>query len=189
MTVQSLILGLPRSRTFWAHHFTSLNGRISQHNQFIRCRTIDEIVSYFDYPKHSASDPAVGAIWRELLPKIPHVRVALIRRPVDKVLASLRAIGEDAPFLPRLLENYDAELDALAASGLAEVFQFHLLATRDEAARLFLHCTGEPLDNFWWQVMGNRNLQSPEVGKPQTAADGPITRAMLTMVKEHGDAV
>jgi hypothetical protein len=154
------------------------------HNQFVHSPTLDDIVAYFDQPRASASDPALGAIWRDVLPRLDGVRVALILRPVADVLASLRALGCDAPFLPRLLERYAAVLDDLARSGLAKVFHFSELRTRDGAAALFEHCTGEPLDLFWGQVMLDRNLQSPEVAMPQTVADGPIARAMLALAQE-----
>ena len=184
-----LILGLPRSRTYWAAHFLRSAKRHVEHNRFVRCRTLDEIVAYFDAPNVGASDPAAGAIWRQLLPRIPHVKVALIRRPVAAVLASLRELGSTEPFLPELLQRYDAELDALEASGLARTFQFSLLGMQSEAAGLFQRCTGEPLDLFWWQMMRHQNLQSPEIGDPLAAKeaclDGPVARAVAGFVKRE----
>jgi hypothetical protein len=178
-----LILTMPRSRSYWASKFLALNGRKVEHNPFVAYGSLDEIVGFFESPGAAAVDPAAGAIWRDLLPRIPHVRIAVIRRPVADVVVSLQRIGTDAPFLPRLVARYAEELNALAASGQAEVFEFDRLSEPAHAAALFEHCTGEPLDSFWWQVMRDRNLQSPEIGRPQTLI-GPIGDAMRAFVKD-----
>jgi len=194
MNTPFLVLGLPRSRTFWTSKFLAFNGRRVEHNQFVRYRTLNDIVHYFDHPNVGASDPAVGAIWRDLLPHLPDVRVAVIRRSPAEVLASLRKIGTEGEFMPRLLERYAAELDALVATGRARAFEFALLGTPSEAAALFEYCAEAPLDVFWWQVMGTRNLQSPEVSDPLAAKeaclDGPVARAIASFAgKEMEDAI
>ena len=178
-----LVLTMPRSRSFWASRFLALNGRTVEHNPFVAYESLDEIVQFFDHPGAAAVDPAAGAIWRDLLPRIPDVKVAVIRRPVADVVASLQRIGTDAPFLPRLVARYAEELGALATSGLAEVFEFDRLSDPGHAGALFEYCTGEPLDGYWWQVMCDRNLQSPDVGKPRPAL-GPIGAAMRAFVKD-----
>lgn len=178
-----LVLTTPRSRSFWSSRFLALNGQVVEHDIFARYESMDDIVRFFDAPAAAAVDPCIGAIWRDLLPRIPGVKIAVIRRPVADVVTSLRKIGTDAPYLPALVARYAAELDALAESGLAQVFDFDRLGGLGHASALYEHCAGEPLDGFWWALMRDRNLQSPKVGKPQTIA-GPIADAMRSFVKD-----
>ena len=153
-----VILGLPRSRTFWTSVFLSYGGEV-EHDPFLRFGCRDDVIRYFTAPGAAAVDTGLGAVWPGLTKTLPELRIAIIRRPVQDVIASLCRIGFDIPLLFDKLRSYQNSLDRLEASGVAEVFRFDRMDQEAECARLFTWALGIPFDRAWWQHYRDRNLQ------------------------------
>ena len=84
----------------------------------------------------------------------PDLKAVTVRRPVSDVVDSLMAIGvsprrED---LHARMQYLDAKLDQIEAR-VPGVLRVEFDGLNDEAvcARVFEHCTGQPLDPGWWR--------------------------------------
>jgi len=149
-----LVLGMPRSRTFWTSRYLAYTGRVVEHDPSRRFRARSDIARYFAAPGAAAVDTALGIIWHEIAATMPpDLRIAVLHRPVADVRASLDRLGVELP---------DAWLRHLACQ-LEAIDGLHIEANeldREPYARaLFEHCLNRPFDRVWWESLRDVNLQ------------------------------
>jgi len=144
-----VVLGLPRSNTYWLSQFLSTDRRPCLHDPSRRWRSRAEVAPFFRQHGAAAVDTALGLIWDEVA--VPGVRVVVIHRPVAAVEASLRRIGID----PSGMVEYARKLWAI--DGLH--FQTTDLDNAEEAAQLFDYCVGEPFNLDRWRRLRRMRLE------------------------------
>jgi GNAT superfamily N-acetyltransferase len=114
-------------------------------------------------PNTGTVETAAAGYWRLAGRLAPNARIAVIRRPVNDVIDSLRAIGwsADGVAFRRILEAYDRKLDQIEARvpGVLSV-SFDDLATEEGCSRLFEHCLPYRFDPEWWASLARANLQT-----------------------------
>ena len=154
-----LVLGLPRSRTFWCSRFLSHGRGPVGHDIFLDMTKKDDLIRYFESPDAAAVDTCLGFAWPTLIRLLPNVRLAVVLRPVDAVMQSFARLGLTDQVLLDWLLRYEKSLSALAASGFAHVVTFADLSTFAGAGGLFAYCRAEPCGPALWETMNHQNLQ------------------------------
>lgn len=158
-----VIFGLPRSRTRWLAAFLTYGGWSCGHDEARHARSLDDVRSWLAQPCTGTAETAAAAFWRLLLQVCPDVRVVVIRRPVDAVLASTLALGIpfDVAGLAASLRRMDAKLDQIErrVAGVLSV-PFADLADEAVCARVFEHCLGLAHDPAWWRALAPVNIQA-----------------------------
>jgi len=156
-----VVFALPRSRTFWTSRYLSYMGWHCGHDEIIRCRSQDDVKSWLAMPFTGTAETAAAPFWRLLKHYRPDARIAVIRRPVEEVVASFAAKGwRDTPELRRLLMQHDRKLDRIAQQPGVFRATFAELQQEQVCAALFEHCLpGMRHDHAWWQLCQAHNLQ------------------------------
>ena len=149
-----IIYALPRSRTFWLSQFLRCG-----HDELRHIRGLDDIQSML--AMGGSVETAAAPWWRIINHMAPTIRTAVIRRPVDDVMASLLATGVayDVPLLERYMRRLDAKLNQIEArvSGVLSV-RFDELREEGACAALFEHCTGHEIPLGWFDRMAPLRL-------------------------------
>jgi hypothetical protein len=157
-----VIFALPRSRTYWLSRFLTYGGWTCAHDEIRHARSLDDIQSWLSLPGTGTVETAAAPFWRLLLHYRPDTRIAVIRRPVPDVLASLLAlnIGFDPARLEPQLRKLDRKLDQIEARvpGVLSL-RFKDLEREAACARLFEHCLPLRHDPAWWAAASPMNLQ------------------------------
>lgn len=180
-----LVLGLPRSRTFWCSRYLSAFGRRVDHDILIDMTTLDDLPKYFDRPGAAAVDTTLGLVWEGVVGLLPDVRLAVITRPVEAVIRSFAHLGMTGEEFEAWLRKYATHLDALVATGRCHVTQYDALATDDGAGELFEYCHGRPADPARWRRYNRHNIQNDVRDTvKRVAARGPELTALLGSLGE-----
>lgn len=155
MTAPFVVLGLPRSRTFWISRFLSYRGRECEHDPSRHFTSRLDICERFRRFGYGAADTCLGMIWHEIAGLMPpDLRVAIIHRPCADVKASAAAIGAPMP-TDAWLNEFAARLDRIEGLHL----EYASLSRRHGALTLFEHCLREPFEASWWESLRDLNLQ------------------------------
>jgi hypothetical protein len=129
------------------------------HDELRHCRSLEDVRSWLAQPYTGTVETGAAPFWR-LLPR--DVTVAVIRRPIDEVMASLWRGGMtfDPVVMAKHLGAQDAKLRQLARR-LPDVLctTFADLGTEEGCARLFEHCLPYRHDSGWWRALDKLNLQ------------------------------
>jgi hypothetical protein len=151
-----VVLALPRSRTYWLSRYLSYEPWICGHDELQHAHTLDDIATWFTQPHIGTVETAAAPFWR-LLPK--DARIAVVRRPVDDVLASLTRQGVAGDGVTALVRACDRKLDQIErrVSGVLSV-RYEDLAQESACAALFEHCVGQRHDHKWWRAWRHRNV-------------------------------
>lgn len=115
--------------------------------------------SWLSLPFTGTVETGAAPFWR-LLPE--GVTAAVIRRPIDEVMASLWRGGLtfDAVTMAKHLGAIDAKLQQFAHRRPRVLCTtFGELGTEEGCARLFEHCLPYRHDTAWWQAMDKLNMQ------------------------------
>jgi hypothetical protein len=157
-----VVLALPRSRTKWLSAYLTYGGWHCGHDELRHARSLDDVRSWLSLPLTGTVETAGAPFWRLLRHYRPDARIAVIRRPVDAVLASLvdLELGFDPARLKTQLRQLDRKLDQIEAR-CPDVLSLSFDALREQAAcaRLFEHCLGLPFDQAWWAALAPIDLQ------------------------------
>jgi len=181
-----LILGLPRSRTFWLSRFLSYGTHHCGHEEIRHLRGMADVESWFAQDDTGSAETA-GAPWWRLIPA--DVRVAVIRRPPSDVIDSLMRIDGvtyDRAVLERSIGRLDAKLDQIEARrpGVLSV-SFDSLDYEAVCARVFEHCLPYRHDPGWWRALASVNLQVPMVAlQRHMRAHWPQLEKMASTAKQ-----
>ena len=159
MTAPFIVFSLPRSRSAWTSRFLSYGGRKCGHDLAPQCGSLDEFTGLLrgEYAGTAETGAVVG--WRALLRRLPGAKVAIIRRPVPEVYASLARFGLGCSALMDELLDRDAMLDQLANVHGVKSFAFSDLGGIEACRGLFEHCLGQPFDWEWWESLASINVQ------------------------------
>ena len=154
-----VVFALPRSRTAWCSRLLSYNGWQCGHDELRHCRSLDDVRSWLAQPFTGTVETGAAPFWR-LLPE--GVTAAVIRRPLDEVMASLWRGGLtfDPVSMAKQLGAIDAKLRQFAhrrPNVLCTTFAE--LGTEEGCARLFEHCLPYRHDSAWWQALAPLNMQ------------------------------
>lgn len=161
-----IVMGLPRSRTFWLSKFLSYRDCHCGHDQLQHMRSLEDVQTWWTQPNVGTVETAAAPFWR-LLP--PGIRIVTVRRSAEDVLASvMRALPRcDPTHMLGVLRAADRKLDQIERRipGVLRV-EFDALATEATCARVFEHCLPYPHDPEWWatghelKVSGNLAAQA-----------------------------
>jgi hypothetical protein len=197
-----IVFTLPRSRTFWLSRFLTYGGWTCSHDEARHVRGVDDVTAWLSQDMVGSVETGAAPFWRLLLHTRPDVRIAVIRRPVAEVSASLLATGVqfDRPALARQLAKLDRKLDHAErnAPNVLSVSYADLCQER-ACARLFEHCLGLAHDHDWWARLAPMNLQvnlaallryqaayAPRLRAAEAACARKIKHALFAGKVRHG---
>lgn len=158
-----VVFALPRSRTAWLARSLTYGPWTCAHDEIRHCRAPEDITAWLSQAYVGSVETAGAPFWRYLRMVRPDARIAVVRRPVSEVLASLlaiRGIEWNAERLATVLRAHDRKLDQIErrVPGVVSV-SFSDLADEATYARLFEHCLGLSHDPAWWADLAGRNVQ------------------------------
>src|SRR5215467_14609889 len=150
---------MPRSRSAWLSRFLTYKEWACGHDELRHCRSLEDVTSWFAQPCIGSVETAAAPFWR----LAPPARYVTLRRPLDAVLASLRAAGlvfEDRTMMA-VLRHHECKLDQVEKR-LPNVLRvtFDELANEAVCARVFEHCLPYPHDHDWWAAWAGINIQA-----------------------------
>ncbi len=154
-----IIYALPRSRTAWLARFLTYGDWFCGHDEARHLRSMEDVKSWLSMDNTGTVETAAAPFWRTV--HRPDVRVAVVRRPIEEVLASLeRVTGPvDVAAVTRMLKRADRKLDQIEhRTGCLSVSYADLL-TEEGCARLFEHCLPYKHDHAWWAALAPLNVQ------------------------------
>lgn len=161
-----LVLGLPRSRTFWLSKFLSYGDFECGHEETRYLRTVEDAKIWLTQEFRGSAETSVAPFWRYIQHVNPKLKIVVVRRPVADVVKSLLALNLSGVCtfnekkLTANMKRLDAKLQQIerrAANVLAVDYQeLHSLET---AEAIFEHCLPYPFDPAWWNSLRNVNLQ------------------------------
>lgn len=154
-----LVLSLPRSRSAWTARFLSYGGKKCGHDLAPECGSLDEFTGLLGDKYAGTAETGAVVGWRALRRRLPDAKIALIRRPVPEVYASLARFGLGCSALMDELLQRDAMLDEASGAQGVKSFSFDDLSGIDACRELFEHCLGEPFDWEWWERLAGVNIQ------------------------------
>jgi hypothetical protein len=194
-----VVFALPRCRTAWLSRFLAYGGWQCGHDELRHCRSLEDVRSWLALPNTGTVETGAAPFWR-MLPE--NVTAAVIRRPLDEVMASLWRGGLtfDAVKMARHLGAQDAKLRQLAHRRPGVLCTtFAELGTEEGCARLFEHCLPYRHDSSWWQALAPVNMQvsiphmrnyflahQPQVDKLRRIAKHEMLRAFRRPVEMEG---
>jgi hypothetical protein len=148
-----------RGRSKWLSGFLSYRDWICGHDELQYTRTLDDIATWFKQPSIGSVETAAAPFWRLLLREQPNVRIVVVRRPVDDVLASLARQGVAGDGVAALIRATDRKLEQIArrVPNVLSV-QFKDLAREPVSAAVFEHCLPYKHDRTWWKMWNARNV-------------------------------
>jgi hypothetical protein len=181
-----VILGLPRSRTYWLSHYLSYGGWHCGHDELRRCRSLDDAREWLARPRTGTAETVGARYWRMLWRIAPETRVVVVRRDPGAVFRSLIRLPYpmDAAYLARELRRQDRALDQVAKRWPgALTVTFDDLAQEAVCARVFEHCLPYSHDHAWWASLADRNLQADV---DRTLDDAYANAPMLERIQRQG---
>ncbi|HUN00405.1 MAG TPA: hypothetical protein PLI96_07975 [Halothiobacillus sp.] len=156
-----IIYALPRSRTYWLSKFLSHGAWKCGHDEVRYIRGLDDVKSLLDAPFYGSAETAAAPWWRLIHAMRKDIKPVVIRRPVDDVMTSLFATGVafDEAKLLKTIKSLDAKLDQIEARvpGVLSV-AFDDLNTEEVCARIYEHCTGQPHNSEWYNLVAPMRL-------------------------------
>ena len=157
-----VVFSMPRSRSTWLSRFLGYGEFGCGHEELLNLRSLDDAKAWLSQPCTGTVETAAAPFWRLLLRYRPDVRIAVVRRPVDEVVASyLRLpLGFDPATLEPLVRRVDAKLAQIErrVPNVVSV-TFAELGTEDGCRRVFEHCLPYPHDVAWWNAASPVNIQ------------------------------
>ena len=160
-----VVFSMPRSRSAWLARFLSWGEWHCGHEELLHARSLEDVSAWLSQPCTGTVETAAAPFWRLLRrhgPRGEDVRVVVVRRPVDEVVASFLRLplGLDEAALVPLMRRLDRKLaqierrlpDALSVS-------FADLATEDGCRRVWEHVMPYPHQPAWWAAASRVNIQ------------------------------
>lgn len=157
-----IVLGLPRSRTYWLSRLLSYGDWHCYHEAAITMRNMEDVKTFFARPRTGTAETAAAPGWQILRHYIPDLRTVVVRRPVDEVVdAMMRTEGAayDQSRLRRNMEGIERSLDKVARHKGVLSVDYADLDREDVCASIFVHCLPYEFSHDWWSGLRDRNLQ------------------------------
>lgn len=153
-----IILALPRSRTAWLSKFLSYDGAKCGHDIAADCGSVAEFKAKLSGLVGSVETGAVIG-WKAIREAIPDAKIIVLKRPLDQIQDSLRAIGlGDASILSEVAERR-LILDVVGEQEDVPTISYDALNERDGCAWLFEYCLHKSFDMAWWDSFKDKNIQ------------------------------
>ena len=167
-----IILGLPRSRTFWLSRFLSYGTNKVGHDIAVECDGMDSFLA--SLKDHAGTvETGMAAAWPVLKRSLPDAKFIVIRRSVEQVVESFKKfnIVEVEPELRKRAQALDQFSRRLGVTTI----QYDALKDVSVCAWLFQFCLGLGFDHGWWAAHDRINLQvdmAAELARIDAHADG-----------------
>ncbi len=157
-----LIFSSPRSRSFWLSTFLTSRPWTCYHEEIRHLRSLEDAKSFLSLPYVGAVETALAPWWRLCLHLRPDLRVVVIRRPVEDVVASFRRVlpGVDAGLIHKQAVKCDRKLAQISTrlpSALS--LPYAALSSPQTLANLSEFCHGTPCDPGRAAALSQVNLQ------------------------------
>lgn len=187
-----VVLGLPRSRTFWLSRFLTYRDWSCGHEELRHLRSLDDARLWLSQECVGTCETAASPWWRLLLKYRPDVRIVIVRRPVAEVVDSLLSIdmGSAGSFerdsLTALMKGLDAKLAQIERRlPAALTIRFEDLRSEQICAAIFEHCLPYKHDAQRWRALSKRNMQCsmPTLLRYMAAFAGPLEK-LRSMAKQ-----
>lgn len=161
-----IVLGLPRSGTYWWSRFLSYGDWSCGHEEARHIRSLGDVQAWLSQDFTGTAETGVARWWRLLLHIRPDIRLVVVRRPVAEVIESLLAMDLRGvcTFDRRLLEagirRMDRALNQIEqhVPGALSV-RFADMTDEATCARVFEYCLQTPHDHEHWAALAPLNLQ------------------------------
>ncbi len=154
--VPFVVLGLPRTRSFWLAQFLSQPNRPCAHDPARFFTSRHDIVRFFDRPGAAAVDTVLGRLWGEMAPHLPaDTRVVVVHRALHDVVASMEKVCEPHPAVLADLPVYEQTLGRIHGKHVP----YEDMSTKRGMARLFEYCTRQPFDAARWRALKDIRLE------------------------------
>lgn len=154
------VFALPRSRTAWTARWLRHGDRVVGHDIAIDCNTLDDFLDPFTMGLSGSVETAAIDGWPLIREAFPDARFAVILRPLDDVLRSLRIAGfpvDDSVIAQ--VKSRQGELFRLSGEPGTLTLQYSALDNADACAGLWEHLTGESFDKPWWEIMRTAKVE------------------------------
>ena len=156
-----------RSRTMWLSAYLTYGICVCNFEATAKLSRFQEVMELLNIPGMGAAETLAAPAWPLLLAAAPQMRIVVVRRPLEEILASLVATTKgrlelDIPVLRRLLSYVIRALDKLAQQPQSLVVDFHELAREDVGRAIFEHCLPYKFDPGWFKWLSSKNV-TPDV--------------------------
>lgn len=154
-----VVFTLPRSRSKWLSKFLSHGEWICGHDELQYCQSLQDITTWFTQPNIGTVETSASPFWRLLVRDQPSARIAVVRRPVDEVLAALAKQGVGSETVEAMIRAADRKLEQIErrVPGVLSV-RFDDLWREDVCGRLFEHCLQQPHDSRRWRALDAQHV-------------------------------
>jgi hypothetical protein len=161
-----VVFAMPRSRSAWLARFLSFGEWHCGHEELLNARSLEDVKAWLSQPCTGTVETSAAPFWRLLRRYSPpggdDVRVVVVRRPVDEVVASFLRLplGFSEATLVPLLRRLDAKL-AQIEQRMGDVVSvtFAELGTEDGCRRVWEHVLPYPHQPAWWAACSQVNIQ------------------------------
>lgn len=166
-----LATGLPRSRTAWMARFLTYGRVTCLHEPSVGFRSMADLAGLLAQPHIGASDSAMALLWPRVARWVPKARFAVVRRPVEDVVASAARLGfADTAAMRETLAAIEAACDQLSARDGTLTLRYDELDTEEGCALLFRQCLGVDLPHEWWLRWRDEHVEADVGERWQEAA-------------------
>jgi len=156
-----------RSRTMWLSAYLTYGVCVCHFEALAKVSSFQEIITALNVPGMGASETMASPAWPLLLTAAPKLRVVVVRRPTDEILASLvEATKDKLPLdtneVRRMLAYLQRALDRLSRQPKTLVVNFDDLENEDTCKAIFEHCLPYKFDHGWWEFLQSKVID-PDV--------------------------
>jgi hypothetical protein len=162
-----MVFSAGRSRTMWLSAFLTYGICVCHFEATAKVSSLSEVLTMLSIPGMGAAETLAAPAWPLLLTAEPRLRVVVVQRPIEEILASLVAatrdqIQLDLEKLRHLLAYVRRALDKLSLQPQTLTVDFHELEREETCAAIFEHCLPYKHDSGWWKFLSAKNI-NPDV--------------------------
>ena len=162
-----LVLGLPRSRTFWLSRFLSYREFSCGHDQAPYLRSVADVKSWLAQDCVGTAETGVVRWWKLAKHFRPGLRIVVVRRPVEECVESTLKVDmygvctfdrdrlvKEFRRMDRALDRIEDECSDMMSVGFAD------LKDESTCAAVFEYCLPYNHDYTHWAILAGQNLQA-----------------------------
>lgn len=157
-----LVLGIPRSRTFWLSKFLSYGDFDCGHEEARYLRSMDDIKTWLAQENHGSCETAVAPFWRLAPPNLP---IVVVRRPVEECVENLMALDMtgvcefDRAKVTAAFAKIDSKLSQIERrmQNVLSV-RFDDLNNEKTIRAVWAHCLPYEFDRSWWEYAAPQQM-------------------------------
>lgn len=151
-------------------------------------RGLDDVKSWLAQPNTGTVETLAAPWWRLVVKYRPDVRVVVVRRPVEEVVASLMSMGlfSDRDHVVATMRKLDAKLSQIEKRVPNAVsVAFKDLAKQNVCSALLEYCTGTKDAPGRWSEFDRANIQCSMPAMIRYAAANKVQLARLSSVAKQ----